>query len=101
MGPLQAVADVVDLVWEFLGTPKDNMADMWAKGRGNPGRNPGESNPSARLTRTQVDEIRAKHIERYTKFGRNRWRSNVTELAAEYGVAVPHMHRIIKREVWT
>ncbi len=85
----------------FLGTPKDNMDDMWAKGRGNPGRMPGERNPSAKLTDAQVLEMRGKHVPEYTKFGRNRTRSNIQELAAEYGMSVPQVHKIINNQART
>ncbi len=42
----------------FLGDAIANVADMMAKGRHNPVSFPGESNPSAKLTRAQVDAIR-------------------------------------------
>lgn len=40
----------------FLGTQKDNMQDMWEKGRGNPPR--GIRNSNARLTDEQVQQIK-------------------------------------------
>jgi hypothetical protein len=42
----------------FLGTHADNMADMKSKGRGRGARLAGEANPQAKLTATQVTEIR-------------------------------------------
>ncbi len=41
----------------FLGTHQDNMTDKRVKGRA-PGK-PGETNPAAKLTQQQADEIRA------------------------------------------
>lgn len=43
----------------FLGTQADNMADMIAKGRGNSPRFIGESHGSAKLTESQVLQIRS------------------------------------------
>lgn len=43
----------------ILGTPKDNMADMWSKGRGRPARLCGEASSKAKLTEEQVRFIRA------------------------------------------
>lgn len=40
----------------FLGTVRDNVRDMVAKGRNNPRR--GESNPNAKLTRSMATQIR-------------------------------------------
>lgn len=42
----------------FLGTAGDNIRDCFSKGRGNPGRMLGETNPSAKLTAEEVQEIR-------------------------------------------
>lgn len=49
----------------FLGTRADNTADMVAKGRGRGGRQLGEANPAAKLTREQVDEIRRGGVGRH------------------------------------
>jgi hypothetical protein len=43
----------------FLGTHRDNTADMIAKGRKNQASVAGTANPRARLTEDQVREIRA------------------------------------------
>ena len=42
----------------FIGTDADNTADMMTKGRGRWLSRPGESNPAAKLSREQVEEIR-------------------------------------------
>lgn len=60
----------------FLGTDADNAADKVAKGR----HTWGERNGSNVLTAEEVLEIR----KRYTKHGPRR--SNIKQLAAEYGV---------------
>ena len=88
----------------FLGTAKENMEDMQAKGRGhypgasghrnamrrNPGLLSGERNGSAKLTRSQVDEIRA----RYAAGERQ------VELAAAFGIRQCTVSSIIRRETW-
>lgn len=53
----------------FLGYPKDNTADMIAKGRNRPGFQPGETHPAAKLTAKQVQEIRARRKESSWKLG--------------------------------
>lgn len=42
-----------------LGTQKDNMADMWVKGRGRPAITRGEASPKAKLTDERVRFIHA------------------------------------------
>lgn len=42
----------------FLGTQEENVADMGAKGRARGHSAPGESNPMAKLTWEQAEEIR-------------------------------------------
>lgn len=42
----------------FLGTSQDNHDDMVAKGRGRGGSSVGETNPSAKLSETEVREIK-------------------------------------------
>lgn len=51
----------------FVGTHKDNSADMWAKGRGNPLR--GEQHPRAKLTEDLVRIIRDSPLG-YRQLGR-------------------------------
>jgi hypothetical protein len=51
----------------FLGTKSDNMKDMMAKGRYVRSGFPGELNPSAKLTASQVAEIRTRLASGETK----------------------------------
>jgi hypothetical protein len=81
----------------FLGTPKDNTADMMAKGRSTKGKKfpqrvmRGEGHYRARVTWSQVQEIR----ERYARGG-------VTheQLARDYGLSRPHVSGIIAWRFW-
>lgn len=67
----------------FIGTPKDNVADMYAKGRAVVG--------NRILTPEQVVEIRSKHKPFiYTQ----------KMLAAEYGVSLSAIEKIIARKQW-
>lgn len=72
----------------FLGTPKENTADMMAKGR--KGVNPdysGSNNPNSKLTPTQIKEIRAS-------------KERQVDLAARYGVYQGHISRIKRGAQW-
>lgn len=70
------------------GTSKDNVADMDERGRRNPIQ--GARHPFARLSQTDVSEIR------------RRANSGVTqhELAAEYGVSQSSISDIVCRRTW-
>lgn len=83
----------------FLGTARENMADMYAKGRqpspadiakGGASRR-GARNGRAKLDAAAVTAIR----ERYAA-------GSVTQsaLAREYGVGQPHISRIIRQAAW-
>lgn len=93
----------------FLGTPQENMADRNRKGRAAFGDRSGarlhpekfrfehryktldgENNPNAKLTRTQVEEIRARYVngEIYKT------------LSEAYGVSITTIGYIIKRKNW-
>lgn len=61
----------------FLGTHRDNMADMRAKGR---------AHSRYKLTDEQVHEIK----ERYAKRGRGMHGGNAMALAREFGISVSH-----------
>lgn len=69
----------------FVGTPRDNVLDMFAKGRGNPPR--GERHHQAKLTAEDVEAIRST--------GGPAWR-----LAEKYGVCASHIRRVRRGRVW-
>lgn len=71
----------------FLGTLKDNTADMFRKGRAN--RRHGEAHRSARITLEQVAEIRA-----INKHGQG------IELARKFGISKAQVSRIKNRKQW-
>lgn len=78
----------------FLGTQADNVADMINKGRGARGENlsnTGESNPAAKLTFIQVDEIRKRYAQ-----------GNISQarLGKEYGMSQVMIGNIIRRKCW-
>jgi len=73
----------------FLGTTKDNVQDMLAKGRVRPLR--GTASPNARLNEDQVREIRA----RYAAGGVFQ-----KDLASAYGVAVKTISHIVCGDRW-
>lgn len=73
----------------FLGTPKDNIADMYAKGRS--GELRGEDQPNSKLTEKQVIEIR-----RLYETGDYTYRS----LGARFNVHKTTIQGIIKRRAW-
>lgn len=72
----------------FLGTRRDNLDDMHAKGRRKYDPTPGELNGRAKLTASQVLDIRASTLLR-------------SQLAEKYGVGWSAIDRIIKRRSWT
>jgi hypothetical protein len=60
----------------FYGTVGDNNKDRHAKGRSRGGSMPGESNPQAKLTIEQVEDIRSQKIRRSgyaLKYGITYW----------------------------
>ncbi len=94
----------------FLGTNKDNMADMAKKGRAASGernamvKHPersyfnkhkyiftGERQVGSKLTEVQVKEIRSRYS--YRKVG-------MVQLAKEYGVGISTINRVLKRTHW-
>jgi hypothetical protein len=68
----------------FLGTPADNVRDMYAKGRKRP--LAGEAHPMARLTDAQVAEIREKRALGLT----------LAAIAECYGVSFQHVSLICR-----
>lgn len=69
----------------FLGTQRDNVADMYAKGRAVPAH--GERAHLAKLTNGQVAAIRADARP-------------VPIIAVEYGVHVSTIYRVLRRSSW-
>lgn len=75
----------------FLGTHADNMADMRSKGR----EARGDALPHTRLTDEQVREIRSRFVRAYGPPKRGGRRSNVSELAAEYGISEMYVWQLL------
>lgn len=71
----------------FLGTARDNMADMKRKGRRIWRGVAGEANVNAKLSSRDVEAIRARHGDVSAK-----------ELAAEFGVSPTHVYDIVHRK---
>jgi hypothetical protein len=65
----------------FLGTGRDNMRDMAAKGRAAGFQRKGERHPLAKLTDVQVRDIRARYV-RHGRYG------NARALATEFALYV-------------
>ena len=73
----------------FLGSVADNNKDKEAKGRGNHAK--GEKHHEAKLTETQVREIRIKYANGGITY---------RQLALEYGVSYSIIGYIIRRKTW-
>jgi hypothetical protein len=71
----------------FLGTHEDNMADCKQKGRGAHQVYPGESNPKAKLSAAQVQEIR-------------RSPESYQDLAVRFGMTKENIGAIKKGKTW-
>ena len=71
----------------FLGDQADNVADMWAKGRGRTWRGRGEQMPAAKLTEADVVAIRGDT------------RTQVV-IAAQYGVSQAVVSAVKRRKTW-
>ena len=76
----------------FIGTQKDNMADLKAKGR-RKGIGLGESNGRAKLSEKQVIEIRRLYIQDPQK-----WKQ--VNLAAKFQVNQRNISMILLRRTW-
>jgi hypothetical protein len=72
----------------FLGTPKDNMQDKMAKGRGRHLK--GDKNPASRLTTSKVIAIRE----------RARNGESQRALAREYGICQQTVSEIVLHKIW-
>lgn len=71
------------------GTHAENMADMKAKGR-RKGVGTGQNNGRAKLTRREVEDIRAERVGGLT----------LRALASRYGVGMSTISRVVRRENW-
>ena len=74
----------------FLATHEENMADCANKARSTHG----ERNWNAILTADQVREIRAKYVKV------NRRKTNIRQLAAEYGISMGAACSIVTGRTW-
>ena len=74
----------------FLGTPKENLADMTAKGRRKSPSFKGEENNTAKLTADEVREIRALHASGISG----------AALGRRYGVSKVNISDIVRRRTW-
>lgn len=79
----------------FLGTTADNVADKIAKGRarytGNIAPQRGSMNANAKLTPSQVAEIRRTYTGKY---------GEQSEMARRYGVGATSIIRVVRGETW-
>lgn len=75
----------------MLGTQKDNMEDMYSKGRNTPTK--GEINGRAKLTSEQVIVIRNRFVPYCRKNGSG-------AIAREYGVTHQAIRSIVRGETW-
>lgn len=78
---------LANLAW---GTAKENSADRALHGT----QAAGERHGSARLTETNVREIRRRYWKISSRHG------NGGKLAAEYGVSISQIHNIVTRKAW-
>jgi hypothetical protein len=75
----------------FLGTHRENIADMIAKGRGSkPPRHVGDSHPQAKITAAIASDLR-----RRVAAGEKQ-----AALAREVGISKSAMCAIVKRHIW-
>jgi hypothetical protein len=76
----------------FLGSAAENVSDMWSKGRWRAGaqNNKGERNPNARLTSSDVADIRGL---RASGLGPK-------HISQMYGVSRSHVQRVCKGQAW-
>lgn len=72
----------------FLGTQADNMADMFAKGRGRSLR--GENHGRAKLTENSVFEIRKRYSDGESQ----------KSIAVAFGVSRPNISYIVTKKRW-
>lgn len=86
----------------FLGTHTENMADMYAKGRGPVGQRNGAYTQPHRMPRgaahgnAKLDEQQVRAIRRRFAAGG----ITATALAEEYGLTLSPMHALLHRKTW-
>lgn len=71
----------------YLGTQADNVADMWARGRANPGVSRGERHGCAKLTEEAVKEIRTS-------------KDTARKLAEKHGVSDTQIYDVRHGKSW-
>lgn len=79
----------------FIGTHAENMADAASKGRMKPNPHIGEDHYKARLSESQILEIR-----KIFKKGIGS-KTNSVRLAEAYGMSSNHIRSIVRNETWT
>lgn len=85
----------------FIGTHRENMADMARKGRASRTASPlGEAGPNARLTEAMVREIRTYYDNYHVPGYKSSKRGALDALARKYGVNSVQISRIVKRQAW-
>lgn len=76
----------------LVGTHADNIADKVRRGR----QARGEMLPQTKFTQEQRREVHAKFIKDFAPaISGHKWRSNVRELAQEYGVSEHYIYNIL------
>ena len=83
----------------FLGTQKENLQDCLKKGRFNHGSrgSRGELHPLARLSESDVREIRRRYVKGTGRYNRG----NSLQLSREYGVCTAEILQIAKGIRWS
>ena len=84
--------DCVNPAHLLNGTQKDNMRDMFERGRQPVFNQAGELNGNSRLTEDPVKEIRNRYLP---------YKVTLKTLAEEYGVSKVNIHYIVKGKMWT
>ena len=77
----------------FLGTNQDNVNDMVKKGRTGGGAPSKEKNGRAKLTKSQIGEIRRDYV-------RGSRTHDLRALGRKYGVHNTTIGRIVRKEIW-
>jgi hypothetical protein len=75
----------------FIGTTRDNLADMYQKGRNNNVSSPGEKNQNCKVSDEIVKQIRNEFIYGHKIYG-------AEALARKYGIGATQVRRILNHE---